>query len=170
MRRLCRKSSRPYLGRSASPAKPLSQPRSGRAAHGNVERDEAEVSRGHSSVGSGKAIEALQRRKAESTDRLSRNDLPRRPKLKAAGTAAARSRQARKPTGGASTRHAAAQPARKEGLFSSEYYRPIPALDHWLRRRVRCPDIGCRGGAGVARACADCSSWARSNGQRSRRG
>jgi len=51
----------------------------------------------------------------------------------------------------------------------SEYYRPIPELDHWLRRRVRCPDIGCRGGGGVARACANCSNWARSCGPRFRR-
>ena len=51
-----------------------------------------------------------------------------------------------------------------------EDYRPIPELDHWLRRCVRCPDIGCRGGDGVARACAHCSNWARSRSRRFRRG
>ena len=117
MKRLCRDSSRSYLGRSAPSATPLAHPRSGRTAHGNVERDGVEVSRGHSSVASGKAIEALQGRKAEATDRPSRNDTPRRPKLKVAGTAPARSCQAMKPTGGASTRHEAEEPARKEGLL-----------------------------------------------------
>ena len=109
MKRLCRDSSRSYLGRSAPSATPLSQPRSGSTASGNTERDEAEVSRGHSSGASGKALEALHSRKAEQTDRPSRNVSPPRPKLKAAGTAAARSRQALKPNGGASTRHEAAQ-------------------------------------------------------------
>ena len=74
MKRLCRESSRPYLGRSAPSAPPLSHQRSGSTAHGNVERDEAEVSREHSSAESGKASEALQNRKVEATDRPSRND------------------------------------------------------------------------------------------------
>jgi len=117
MKRLCRDSSRSYLGRSAPSATPLSHPRSGRTAHGNVERDGAEVSREHSSGESGKALEALQGRKAESTDKPSRNDSPRRLKLKVAGTATARSCQAMKPAGRASTRHAAEEPARKEGLL-----------------------------------------------------
>ena len=84
MKRLCRDSSRPYLGRSA--------PSATSTVHGNVKRDGAEVSRGHSNGASGsprskrgKASEALPRRKAEPTDRPSRNDPPRRPKLKAAG-------------------------------------------------------------------------------------
>ena len=42
---------------------------------------EAEVSRRHRSGVSGKAREALQRRKVEATDRPSRNDAPRRPEL-----------------------------------------------------------------------------------------
>jgi len=109
MKRLCRDSSRPYLGRSA--------PSATSTVHGNVKRDGVEVSREHSSGESGKAIEALQHRKVEATDRPSRNDSPRRLKLKAAGTAAARSCQATKPTGGASTRHDAEEPARKEGLL-----------------------------------------------------
>jgi len=117
MKRLCRDSSRSYLGRSVPSAPPLSQPRSGRTASGNAERDGAEVSREHSSGTSGKAVEALQGRKAEPTDRPSRNDTSRRLKLKAAGTAAERLRQAMKPKGGASTRHAADEPARKEGLL-----------------------------------------------------
>jgi RNA-directed DNA polymerase len=117
MKRLCRDSSRPYLGRSAPPAPPLSHQRSGSTASGNAERDGVEVSREHSSGKSGKASEALQGRKAETTDRPSRNDSPRRLKLKVAGTAAARSRQATKPTGQASTRHAAEEPARKAGLL-----------------------------------------------------
>jgi len=117
MKRLCRDSSRSYLGRSAPSATPLSQPRSGSTANGNVERDEAEVSREHSSVESGKAIEALQRRKTEPTDRPNRNDSPRRLKLKVAGTATERSCQATKPIGGASTRHDSEEPARKQGLL-----------------------------------------------------
>ena len=36
MRRLCRDSSRPYLGRSASRAPPLSQQRSGSTTRGNI--------------------------------------------------------------------------------------------------------------------------------------
>ena len=51
----------------------------GSAARGDVCRDRAEVSRGHSSSGTGEAVEALQRRKAESTDRPSRNASERRP-------------------------------------------------------------------------------------------
>ncbi len=51
----------------------------GSAARGNVCRDRAEVSRGHSSSGAGEAVEALQCRKAESTDRPSRNASERRP-------------------------------------------------------------------------------------------
>jgi hypothetical protein len=43
MKRLCRDSSRPYLGRSAPSAPPLSHQRSGRTAHGNVARDVAET-------------------------------------------------------------------------------------------------------------------------------
>ena len=58
MKRLCRDSSRPYLGRSAPSATPLSQQRSGSTANGNVERDGVEVRREHSSVESGKASEA----------------------------------------------------------------------------------------------------------------
>ena len=119
MKRLCRDSSRPYLGRSAPSATPLSQQRSGSTAHGNVERDGVEVSREHSSGESGKASETLQHRKVESTDRPSRNDSSRRLKLKGAGTATARSRQAPKPTGRASTRHAAEEPARKAGLIGT---------------------------------------------------
>ena len=38
MKRLCRNSSRPYLGRSASRATPLSHPRRGSTARGNTER------------------------------------------------------------------------------------------------------------------------------------
>ena len=101
MRRLCRDSSRPYRGRSDPQATPSAPVRSGSTASGNAERRGTEVSRGRSSDASGKAGEALQGRKAESTDRPSRNDTARRPKLKAAGTATARSRQAMKPTGGA---------------------------------------------------------------------
>ena len=104
MKRLCRESSRSYLGRSAPSAQPLSHQRSGRAASGNAERDGAEVSREHSS-----------------------GEKPRRLKLKAAGTATARSRQAMKPTGGTLTRHDAEPPARKERLleqvFASENMR-----------------------------------------------
>ena len=113
MRRLCSQSPRPYLGRSAPTATPLSQQRSGSTASGNTARVGAEVSSGHSSETSGKANEALhpdtgvgvQSRKAEQTDRPSRNDAARRPKLKVAGTAAERSRQALKPKGGATMRH-----------------------------------------------------------------
>ena len=125
MRRLCSQSPCSYLGRSAPTASPLSHQRSGSTASGNAERVGAEVSSGHSSEASGKAIEALhpdtgvgvRRRKAEATDRPSRNDTSRRPKLKVAGTAAERSRQAWKPNGGASTRHDSDQPARREGLL-----------------------------------------------------
>ncbi len=117
MKRLGRKSSRPYPGRSAPSAPPLSQQRSGRTANGNVERDAAEVSREHSSGESGEAIEALQRRKTEPTDRPNRNGSPRRLQLKVAGTATARSRPATKPTGQVSTRHDSEEPARTEGLL-----------------------------------------------------
>src|SRR5437867_2662196 len=117
MRRLCSQSPRSYLGRSAPQATPLSQRRSGSTASGNAERVRAEVSSGHSSDASGKAHEALQRRKAEVTDRPSRNEAARRPKPKAAGTAAERSRQVLKPNGGASTRHDLDEPARNEGLL-----------------------------------------------------
>ena len=51
----------------------------GSAARGNACRDRAEVSRGHSSPGAGEAIEALQSRKAEATDRPSRHVTGRRP-------------------------------------------------------------------------------------------
>ncbi len=51
----------------------------GSAALGNARRDRAEVSRGHSSSSTGEAVEALQGRKAESTDRPSRHVTGRRP-------------------------------------------------------------------------------------------
>jgi RNA-directed DNA polymerase len=117
MRRLCSHSPRSYLGRSAPQATPLSQQRSGSTERGNAHPSGAEVSSGHSSDVSGKALEALQRRKVERTDRPSRNDAARRPKPKAAGTVAERSRQALKPNGGASTRHDSDEPARNEGLL-----------------------------------------------------
>jgi hypothetical protein len=97
MRRLCSQSPRSYLGRSAPRAPPLSQPRSGSTERGDVYPSGAEVSSGHSSGGS--------------------NDTPPRPKPKAAGTAAERSRQALKPNGGAWRRHDSEEPARKEGLL-----------------------------------------------------
>ena len=51
----------------------------GSVARGDVCRDRAEVSRGHSSSDTGEAVEALQCRKAESTDRPSRHVTGRRP-------------------------------------------------------------------------------------------
>ena len=81
MKRLCRDSSRPYLGRSASRATPLSQQRSGSTARGNTERVKQKSAEGIVTAGQAKASEALQGRKVESTDRPRRNAPPRRPEL-----------------------------------------------------------------------------------------